>query len=229
MGEFGAGGRTVLFVSHNMEAVRALCRRCIYLDHGVVAADGPTREVLAAYSRSGGDGQTGELWWSADRAPTGDPVRLRRASVRPHSDDPLQPMDITCPIACAFEYEMLASERRVVLSVVLTNSQGVLVFNVSDPIEHPPVPAGLYREVCVIPGNLLNADTYTLSVELREDGELVLSLQNLLMFEVLDHDQDRRGWYGKWEGVLRPRLEWRCERLAAEPSRPVPPIAVERS
>jgi lipopolysaccharide transport system ATP-binding protein len=44
--------RTVLFVSHNLEAVEQLCRRTIWIDHGTVRRDGPSREVIAAYLAS---------------------------------------------------------------------------------------------------------------------------------------------------------------------------------
>jgi lipopolysaccharide transport system ATP-binding protein len=42
-------GRTVIFVSHNMQAVRQLCKRAIYLDHGTIAADGAPEQVIANY------------------------------------------------------------------------------------------------------------------------------------------------------------------------------------
>lgn len=42
-------GRTVLFVSHNMDSVAALCPRSIYLKDGKIAAQGPSAEVIAKY------------------------------------------------------------------------------------------------------------------------------------------------------------------------------------
>ena len=42
-------GRTILYVSHNMATVRSLCKRCVVLDHGTVAFDGPTDEAIAVY------------------------------------------------------------------------------------------------------------------------------------------------------------------------------------
>jgi lipopolysaccharide transport system ATP-binding protein len=49
MGDFAQSGRTVLFVSHNAEAVRRLCRRCIWLKDGSVHRDGEAEEVLEDY------------------------------------------------------------------------------------------------------------------------------------------------------------------------------------
>ena len=49
MGEVAAGGRTVLFVSHNMALVQALCDRGIVLDGGMVAVDGPIADAVGTY------------------------------------------------------------------------------------------------------------------------------------------------------------------------------------
>ena len=44
-------GRTVLYVSHNMNTIRQLCTRCIVLDHGKVVFDGDTETAIGVYSR----------------------------------------------------------------------------------------------------------------------------------------------------------------------------------
>ena len=44
-----AGGRTVLFVSHNMAAIQSLCTRAIYLDRGHLVREGPAREIVSHY------------------------------------------------------------------------------------------------------------------------------------------------------------------------------------
>jgi ABC-type polysaccharide/polyol phosphate transport system ATPase subunit len=57
------GGRTVLFVSHNLTSVANLCSRCVYLRDGTVAFDGPVPDALAAYhdDLNATDGQMGSL------------------------------------------------------------------------------------------------------------------------------------------------------------------------
>jgi lipopolysaccharide transport system ATP-binding protein len=49
LAELQSAGVTLVFVSHNMEQVRRLCQRAIWLDHGVVRADGDAEEVAGAY------------------------------------------------------------------------------------------------------------------------------------------------------------------------------------
>src|SRR3984885_11497104 len=52
MESFACSGRTVLFVSHNIEAVRTLCQRCIWLKDGKVHRDGPSGEIVEEYFNS---------------------------------------------------------------------------------------------------------------------------------------------------------------------------------
>lgn len=49
MGEIARGGRTVLFVSHNMGAVQSLCSRCLLFEDGRIACDGETEDVVREY------------------------------------------------------------------------------------------------------------------------------------------------------------------------------------
>src|SRR5437764_3190004 len=49
MGDVAGHGRTIIFVSHNMQAIRQLCSRGIWLDGGSIVADGPAAEVTERY------------------------------------------------------------------------------------------------------------------------------------------------------------------------------------
>src|SRR5579859_57076 len=68
--EFRDQGRAaVVFVSHNLAAIELMCPRAIWLDHGAVAADGPTADVLTAYLDAVDDvGEArGDAYLTADR------------------------------------------------------------------------------------------------------------------------------------------------------------------
>lgn len=65
------GGRTILFVSHNMSAVHALCSRAVLLDGGRVAADGETKDVIDTYLRSVREGVSTSLADRTDRTGKG--------------------------------------------------------------------------------------------------------------------------------------------------------------
>ena len=65
MEEMLSNGTTLLFVSHDINQVQQLCQRSIWLDHGVLREDGPSREVCADYVRAMEAGETG--WKSCGR------------------------------------------------------------------------------------------------------------------------------------------------------------------
>src|ERR1700688_2691185 len=52
MSEVSKGGRTIVFVSHQMSQIRRLCERVIWVDRGVIKLDGPTLDVVSAYERA---------------------------------------------------------------------------------------------------------------------------------------------------------------------------------
>src|SRR5207244_3258068 len=59
MGDVARKGRTVLFVSHNMGAIRQLCPTAIWLDHGLLRQKGDTDAVIHAYLDASDPGSHG--------------------------------------------------------------------------------------------------------------------------------------------------------------------------
>ena len=92
MSEVAGGGRTVLFVSHNMSAVEAFCPRCLYFSSGKLMIDATTSEAINLYlSRR----QSREL----NNTKIQDGLIMERASVSPHSLRSGDPMEITFALA----------------------------------------------------------------------------------------------------------------------------------
>lgn len=209
-------GRTVLFVSHNMTSVRQLCTRAIQLEGGKLVADGPAEEVVARYLRCVSETHLDQEW-EFEQAPGNEKVRLKAARLVPGEGDPLE-MSVLTPFQLVFEYWNLQPEALLNLSVSLYNLEGLCVFTsttVLEPEWHgKPFPKGLFRSVCEVPGHFLNEGHYTLVLRLVEDSRYVLYQDdNVLSFSIKDTPVDRGGWFGKWSGAVRPRLEWTTAHL----------------
>lgn len=71
MSEVSRGGRTILFVSHNLAAVEGLCTRAVLLEGGRVVHDGAVRDALSRYLQSHGEGGARELSARKDRSGSG--------------------------------------------------------------------------------------------------------------------------------------------------------------
>lgn len=207
------GGRTVLFVSHNMPAVQSLCSRAVWLEQGTIRDIGPPDEIVPRYLLEGCAQEPRRVWPDPDTAPGGEVVRLHRASVRPAEGAPGDPITVRTAAVLEFEYWNRVADTRLNLTVVLTNSEGTCVFT-TFPVDEPawhgrPFPAGLFRSIVRIPGDLLNNDRYFVELYVVKDETIVLDRHDaLLSFEVLDSVERRPKWHGRLQGVVRPALAW---------------------
>jgi lipopolysaccharide transport system ATP-binding protein len=217
MGLVAKGGRTVLFVSHNLLAVEGLCSRVIWLDQGKLVQDGRPSQVVSNYLQTSFSPLTERKWHDVSSAPGDDYVRLHRAVVRPAAGGPSDPITVVTPFVIEIEYWNLHPGIYVSIDLQLYNEQDILVFDVGPDHEQeqmgPPRPAGLYRTRCHVPGDLLNARTHRVVVNLvREPGKLVHEEWDVLVFEISEAVESRQsGWYEEWEGVVRPKLDWNTE------------------
>lgn len=218
MGHAASSGRTVLFVSHNMGAIESLCNRAIWLESGRCVTDGAPADVISRYLATSRSTFNDRCWSDPEVAPGNDSVRLRRARVRPEPGGPKDPIFVTTPLVIEFEYWNMRAGARLNLSLHVYNEQGVMVFNAL-PTEEAvwqggPFPRGLFRDACHIPPHLLNDGMHRVELLVVEDATRVIyRMEDAVVFGVSDVGQDRAGWYGRWPGAVRPRLEWETEQL----------------
>jgi lipopolysaccharide transport system ATP-binding protein len=216
MSEVAHTGRTVLFVSHNLTAVQALCHRTIWLHEGVVAGDGETREVLSRYLRaSSGFGSSTDREWPAGEGPSANGIELRRAAVYPVGGQSGDPIDVKTNFRIEFQFAAGASTASTHLGLQLVNEQGTLIFDIGPGVQPAPWTKGLHMFQCDIPAELFNDGAYRFGLTLYQDSEKALELPEILSLDILDSEVGRNGWFGKWPGLLRPRFSWKVSSAAA--------------
>ena len=102
MAEVAGGGRTVLFVSHNLGAIGSLCPRTLWLDRGEMHRDGPSREVIESYLADVAS-QAGSA--VAAVVPAG-PAWLVSARLAERGGTPRQAFSMTEPVRVECEYQV---------------------------------------------------------------------------------------------------------------------------
>jgi len=219
------GGRTVLFVSHNMAAQQELCSRVIWLEDGSIRTDGPAQGVVMEYLSTVSKNQELRVWEDVEEAPGSDVARLCRACVRLQDGVAGDAITIRTPFVLEFDVLNLKADAHLHLSVVLMNSRREIVFaalSCSEPgWEDRRFPGGLCRYTCHVPGDLLNEGLHHVRLVVAKDKEKSADFPDILCFEVFDDPQTRGGWSGIWPGAVRPRLHWTAEFL----SRSTPPLS----
>jgi len=218
MGDVANEGRTVLFVSHNMAAIQVLCKRVVWLQQGKIAGEGETETVVKNYLGEGAVAAPERVWDDAAVISGNDRVRLRRACVRPVNGSANDNITIRTAFTFEFEYWNFEPDVHLSLSLHLYNDRGVMVF-ASVPVREPTwhgkaFPAGLFRSVCQVPGDLLNDGLHrALLLIVKNESEVLLRMEDALIFEVFDSVERRGNWHGKWPGTVRPDLDWTTEYL----------------
>ena len=126
MGDVGQAGRTVLFVSHNMAAVNALCSSAIILDAGSIVDGGPAQAIVSKYLGAQSLVERERDWSDPREAPGGGGITL--SSVRVATPD--RGADLTIDSGASVEVRFLNSLPRINLdcTMYVRNAEGILLF-----------------------------------------------------------------------------------------------------
>lgn len=195
MGEVARGGRTVLFVSHQMNQIRRLCEKVIWTDAGRIREIGPTLQVVGAYEAAMSSGN----WGNRDRldAPKLRARFLRWEIVGPRDAAP-NLLDSLGPVEVAFTLEVFKPIRLGHHGVALYNGEGQLMWGwAAEKLEFSP---GMHTLSYRFPGLPLRPGVYSWQVSCWDEDGLV-DLWNCAP-EMIIATENHQHWHDEWSGVL---------------------------
>jgi len=220
MSDVARSGRTVLFVSHNLGAIKRLCKRSVWIDYGRIAQLGRTDQVIGAYLDSASSHDA--VWRAENEASNGyghSPVRLCQVSVRNAFGRATDRFQMDSPLIVEMDYDVLTDLENLRFGLVLTGDDGTVIFESkdTDPAGYGVTRRrGHYIARCRIPGDLLNAGRYYASIKIDRPQQEVLFQRDQLLRFVIEATDERGGKPGEGRlGVVRPTLKWEQE-LAAD-------------
>lgn len=229
------GERTILFVSHSMDAVRRFCTRCIWLDCGQIVMDGPVNMVTDAFTSDSMTLRAHQRWVFEPMESAKQPLhlsdvntvaglpepphaRLVSASVLAPDGRQTATVCVTDEIRLEVIYDILYDHAYIVPAFRLYNEQGVLIFTVTHSEALPGIyrrDKGRYRSIATIPPNLMAVGKHTVSIGLNTP-----SSGKLIRHEVIEHgltfyvheaplgDRSALGPYVSVKGTVRPLCRW---------------------
>jgi lipopolysaccharide transport system ATP-binding protein len=212
------GGRTVLFVSHNMAAVRALCTRAILLRGGGVALDGSVDAVVSEYMRDA-DASGASVTWRAEDAPSPE-AHLVAARVLDRAGEPLDgALDCRDEFTLSLEYEVNRTQRNLRVGFDLQSAEGIVVCGSRDPAWSGSVRTpGRYEARITFPGYTLNEGRYSVSFYADVPQEKMLQRTGFDLSFSVDDVEGHGTAAEKLPGVMRPRLQWDVAEAESVPS-----------
>ena len=219
MQDVGRSGRTILFVSHNMPAVKMLCTRALMLNEGRLVMDGTPQDVVGAYLTADVGVPPAREWPNAAAAPGGDVACLRGVRVVGRAGNVSDAFDIRDEIGLQMEYDVRTPGHVLLPHYFIYNDEGLLLFGTLDQDKkwrQRGRPSGRFTSTAWIPGNFLPGGTFYVSCALLSRTINVSQFyeQQVVSFTVTENMGEgtaRGDWSGWMGGVMRPLLEWETQ------------------
>lgn len=207
-----SGGRTVIFVSHNMAAVRSLCNRALFLKDGRLTLDATTDAVMELYMTEA-ENAIAELTLAPEQSPSPD-FHLRAVRVRDKNGVVAPAIDLQDPFIVEIEYTVSAPLANIRMKFGVQTPDGVLVCFTHDPAwstrsQHSP---GDYAIRCQFPGHTLNEGTFLIGVVADIPNDRVLQQTGYTVSFRVEDVEGHGANAEKLPGLIRPHLDWNLVR-----------------
>ena len=223
MEAFGGTGRTVLFVSHNMQTINQLCERVIWLDGGSIMEDGNPSQVVTQYLQSASYATGAYASFPDDESAPGDDLaRLLSVRVVDRGGNAIETSDVREPVGIEIRYRLLRAGPPVFAKIRVVEPRGTAAFNALDTARHADASSepGVYASTAWIPANLLTEGTTKVDVavctlrapKLHQRAQLYEAV-SFTVFDPGDGDSARGRFTGHLSGAVRPLLEWTVDRI----------------
>jgi lipopolysaccharide transport system ATP-binding protein len=214
MGDVASEGRTVLFVSHNMNSISQLCEQAALLEEGSLKTLGEARTTIHEYLTSGTVAR-GSWQRPARPASTEDSeLRIVMARVLSHEGQPVSSVELDKPFRVEVKYEITDAVRGCAVLLQVLGSDGTVILTTWDTDRDETLrdrrTPGSYSSICSFPAHLMRPGLYTLTVGAHIPKIKVLDLwESVLSFEVASlgtlMNETRAG-------VVTPLLDWELRR-----------------
>lgn len=203
MGEVAKAGRTVLFVSHNMNAISTLVNNCIFLKEGTISAIGKKDFVINKYLEE--TFKEKEKLIYKDEKSSKKP-KITRVQLRTSEQNNFHIN--SKPLEIEIDFTLPEKIRKTCITLLIRDNRGIACLDFSyfdaDFVCSGP---GTYTLKCKFPKLRLYMGKYTIDVSFAEPpgGKLFQNLEGICPFEVVMYGKSRGDW--EWQPYTSIYLE----------------------
>lgn len=209
-------GRTVLFVSHNMTSIKALCKRGIILQNGMLVDDGEIDPIVTHYLR-GDNAAANYKYWNIPEIQKDD-FELLEIGMRKKCGNYNDVMRMDQELELVIRYRLKTPVEKFWITLHMKNEQGNKIFSFSGggrcyEMRHE---AGEYVQTCSIPANFLNWGSYAIDFMAFQQLNNIDCLANehdIISFTVANRQVAIGGYMGKEPGDVTPKFDFVEERV----------------
>lgn len=204
MGDVSKGeGRTVLFVSHNMESISTLTSKAVYLKNGTLKSFANTNEIIKLYLQD-------QIYnGKAQRSFKNDNFSVDKVSIKTSDDNFIQRLLNAFSINVDVYFPYAKKDLNIAIQIV--NEKGVPATHLWNYRIENDVQKGILQLQCNIPRLKLNIGYYSLTVILAEPpgGEVYQVIEDLCAFEVVGYGSYREYNWNKDDSIYFEEFDWK--------------------
>jgi lipopolysaccharide transport system ATP-binding protein len=203
------GGRTVLFVSHNMAAVKSLCGKGIILEKGIIKEIGTADHCVGKYLK--GDANIiNYRKWQIPEIKNQD-FELLEIGIKKRNADFIDQMRIDDELEFCATFKQKNPEIIIDTTLHIKDEEGNKLFSTSSAaafdVNHKK--NGLFTVKSFFPANFFNWGNFHIDLFVVEDRRKAIMIENdVISFTLLNKDIPLGVWMGREPGGIMPHLKW---------------------
>lgn len=206
MQDAGAEGRTVLFVSHNLAAIKNLCSKALLLDNGLLVFSGDANEAMDRY-QGAGQVLANCQEWPEEQMLGSEFIRLKSVYLKPLQGDLL---DFYSGIVVSVVFCNVIAGKNTDFTLYLYTADNICILETGIVLStRNDTQAGFYKVEGVIPGHLLNAGIYKITLLFGDSQRYILHKFDEVMSFELEHTATHRGSnLSQSLALIDPIIKW---------------------
>jgi|SRR5579884_33141 lipopolysaccharide transport system ATP-binding protein len=213
MEDVASGGRTVIFVSHNMGSIVQLCKRAMWLDHGTLRLNGDAPEVVSKYLSEGTE--TSSVWNGPESFHPSREMAFTRVRILSVDGTESSVIEFDRPFDIELAYDLTCPLRHAIVGYYLQDLRGNRLWESQDVdtgFSHGQIrEPGSYVSACRVPGQILRPGRYFLTVFCYIPMRRPLAYHdNILSFEISSAGYQ---FHLDRVGLTTPVLDWTVQRI----------------
>jgi lipopolysaccharide transport system ATP-binding protein len=199
-------GRSIIFVSHDLSAIKRLCNKVLWLEKGQIRDLGPTDEVVSSYLASITPLAEPSYNLEQSRMDLINPFfKIDKIKVKALGKDENEFITVNTPVEINLGFECYLTEGLIEVNMRLFTADNQCVFDLGSPFINAK--RGTLAFQSIIPANLLNDINYTVSILiLSKLGDCLGTFDKCIEFKVEDL-REGIDYIGDWSGIIRPKLD----------------------
>ncbi|HAO07849.1 MAG TPA: hypothetical protein DCQ50_12910, partial [Chryseobacterium sp.] len=197
--------RTVLFVSHNLTAVKNLCNKGIVLEYGLKKLESDADTCITKYlSNNNVDGfsKTFDIY-NGDYG--NEQVRLLNVDVKVSSNKDFITINDSFDLNVNFETFREFDEFNLSVPIKSRIDESIILAQIT---KFKFLKKGVHTAILKIPSNFLNSGEFSFDIYFVNKAKSIFFVPNILNIEIED-DRTGLNYYGRWPGYIRPNLEFK--------------------